>query len=189
MKRMKSLMVLCVAVLALSSVAAKPKKAKAKKAKAAVEAPEHGVIFSGSVERNTFPIANNHQYGKNYQFMGTTGAIFPAAYKAQKGDVIKIHMVGKVDKPIIVGASISCYYGIIDTTEAAKYWTKLDSDDLSMTDAVADDLTLDAEFHIVTDSKAKAGSGGVNFILGTSDEQAEAVTLTTSEFTYEITRP
>lgn len=177
MKKLKFLVGLCAATLLAGAVYAAP-------------------LFSGSVDKKTLKFDDNHQYGKNYQFMGKTGDIFPADYKAQKGDVIKVHLVGTVNNPLIVGKGddpkepISYWCGIVDLTPAAKYFTKLNEDNANTkcNVQVDKDLVVDVEFKIVKDSTTSAGKDGSNFVMGTSNNQKKPVTITVKEFTYEITR-
>lgn len=178
-----------IAAVLLAAIAA---SAAAKKASAA----EHGVIYSGKIDRAKMVLADNHKYAKNYQFIDGMGDIFPGDYKAKRGDVIKLHFKGKVDKPIIVGKGdgphpISYFYCIVDTCQAANYWTKLHAEDDSMFygKEVDDVIEINMNVTLTRDSRATAKGGGSSFVVGTSEEQKTPVNITVSEFTYEITRP
>ena len=75
MKKLVKLAALVGAAVMFASCASTPKaaatstakKADAKPAATAVAAvPEHGVIYSGDVAKNSFLLADNHTYGKNF---------------------------------------------------------------------------------------------------------------------------
>lgn len=181
MKKFKVLMAVCL----LTAVAVM-----------AAMAQEHGVIASGKVNRSRFELGDNRKYGKNYQFLDGTGNVLPGDYKAKKGDTIKIHLKGKVDKPIVVGKGdgpdpMSYFAFIVDTSTPANYWLQLSGDDPASVchKQIDSEIVIDVAYKIVTDAKANAKSNGANLIIGTSHDQKTPVTIITTDFTYEITRP
>lgn len=196
--------------LVLTSCASTPKATETKKAEtkpaatataaktetAAAAVPEHGVIYTGSVDKKTFILADNHQYGKNFQFQGTTGTVLPKDYVAKKGDVIKLHIEGTASKEIVAGkgddgSDVALWFNVIDTSAAASYWTKLTAAEFKSTTAIpaGGAFTFDISFTITVDAKGKAGGGCANIMAGTSNNQAAASALNMTKYTYEITRP
>lgn len=207
---MKRIMVMACALAAACTVAltgcastakaADTKKADAKPAAAVATTvaavPEHGVIYSGNVEKNSFIIADNHTYGKNFQFINGTGRVLPKDYKAVKGDVVKMHIEGSINKGIVAGvgddgAPVAIWFNLVDTSAAAGYWKKLTDKQISKLDAIpaGGTFSYDLEFPITVSGISKASAGGADLIVGTSNNQKEAVIITTTKFTYEITRP
>lgn len=180
MKKQKFAMVLGMAIFAIASASAE-------------------VLYSGKVNKSVMELGNNQQYGHNYQFLGDTGKVFPDEYQAKAGDVIKIHFVGTVDKPLVVGKAdgpkkISYFFSIVDTSAQANYWTKLcadDNNDQSCGDPIdkGGTITIDYTFTIAKDGKVPVNKGGANFMMGTSHQQRTSARITVKEFTYEITRP
>lgn len=206
MKKVTGLMAGLAAVLMLASCAttAKTTTAKTTTAKTTTTAatsavPEHGVIYSGEVSKNNFVLADNHTYGKNFQFQNGMGRILPKDYKPQVGDVIKLHIEGTMNKAIAMGTGddndaanpFSIQATISDVSPAASYWKLLASKWFKYTTAVnaGDSFTFDMEFPVAVAATGKAGSGCADLIIGTNNQQTEAVIITTTKFTYEITRP
>lgn len=208
MKKIIAVACAIACALALSSCASTAKAADTKKAETKPAAtataaktetaavPEHGVIYSGSVDKKTFLLADNHQYGKNFQFQGTTGTVLPKDYKAMKGDVIKIHIEGTASKEIVAGkgddgSDVALWFNVIDTSAAASYWTKLTAGEFKSLTAIpaGGPFSFDITFNITTDAKSKASGGGANIMAGTSNNQAAASALNVTKYTYEITRP
>lgn len=170
-------------------------EAKATTAATATAAPEHGVIYSGDSAKTSFVLADNHTYGKNFQFLNSTGNVLPKDYKAAAGDVIKLHIEGTASKTIVKGKddkgdAIVLWCNVVDTSAAGSYWTPLATQYSVMDEIPAGGaFTFDITLTLTKDGKAKAGGSGANVMMGTSNDQKEAVTLTTTKFTYEITRP
>ena len=84
-------------------------------------------LHEGKASKNTFVLADNHQYSTNFQTQGQdSGFIFPKDYVAKKGDKITIHVEATVNKEIVVGANgKSLEILFVDTTQAANWWLDL----------------------------------------------------------------
>lgn len=196
MKKLIGFIAVVFVALVLVSCASTPKAASTVVAAAA---PTSGVLFSGNVEKNSFIIADNHTYSKNFQFIGGTGIILPNDYKAKAGDVIKLHMEGKMNKPIALGMGddndtnnqFSIQAIIVDTSVAANYWKKLATEWFKITTPInaGEPFTYDMVFTLDADATGIAKNGCANLIIGTNNQQKEAVIISTTKFTYEITRP
>lgn len=196
MKKLSVIAALVVAAALLISCGTTAETAKAEPAPApaAEEAAPGGVLFAGDVEKDSFVLANNHQYGINYQFQGTTGQVLAKDYKAVKGDKIKIHIEGTWSKDIVAGkddkgtpVALGCW--IVDCSPAASYWTPI-SEQWLTTEVVkaGEPFVLDYTFEITGNAKAKAGSRGADVTFFSADAQKEESILTTTVFSYEITR-
>lgn len=195
MKKLSVIAALLVAAALLVSCGTTAETAKAAEpAPAAAPAADEGFPIVGSVEGNTFVLENNHQYGVNYQFQGTTGQVLDKAYKAKKGDKIHIHIEGVWSDDIVFGKddhgnplSLMCW--IVDCSPAASYWTPI-SEQWVVQDPVkgGEPWVFDYTFEITGNAKAKAGARGADVTFASADAQKVASTLTTTVFTYEITR-
>lgn len=197
MKKLSVIAALVVAAALLISCGTTEETAKAAPAPAPAaveEAAPGGVLFAGDVEKDTFVLANNHQYGINYQFQNTTGQVLAKDYKAVKGDKIKIHIEGTWSKDIVHGkddhgveVALGCW--IVDCSPAASYWTPL-SEQWLTTEVVkaGEPFVLDYTFEITTNAKAKAGARGADVTFFSADAQKEESVLKTTVFSYEIVR-
>lgn len=200
MKKMAFVAALVAAAVLLVSCGATEETAAAVEVTPAVEEaaepglPE-GALFAGDCKLGKYVLANNHQYGKNYQFQNTTGAVLPKDYKAQAGDKIQIHIEGTWSADIITGdgddgKTLSLLCWIVDCSPAASYWTPLT--EMWTTDVAikaGEPWTFDATFEITKDAVSKAGgSRGADVTFATSNNQAEASTLEPTAFSYVIYR-
>lgn len=162
-------------------------------AEPAVEAGP-GFPMSGEVTLNPLVVIENHQWGKNYQFAEN---VLPADYEAMAGDVITFHIEGTVDNAAVLGvndagtATVFEFYPV-DTSDAASWWTPLVSEDkyfrISEAIGAGESFSFDMTFTLEKNSTVPAGSGGIKLCIGSAHEQAEAITITTQSFTYEIVR-
>lgn len=148
-------------------------------------------LHEGKASKNTFVLADNHQYSTNFQTQGQdSGFIFPKDYVAKKGDKITIHVEATVNKEIVVGANgKSLEILFVDTTQAANWWLEL-TDRFAFEKPIkpGEKLVFDATFDIKTKGVSKASAGGCNLVLSSAPEQKEEVTFKTTKFTYKIER-
>lgn len=150
-------------------------------------------LHEGKAAQSSFVLAQNHQYGNNYEAQGSTGNILPKDYVAKKGDKITIHLEGTVNQELVLGKdgdqpkSLDLLF--VDGTSAANWWLEL-TERTRFDKAIkpGDKIVWDVTFEIKTNGFSKAGDGGCRFVLSSAPEQAKEVTLKTTKFTYKIER-